>query len=239
MGSKARIAKHILPVMLKAAEERGITTWVEPFVGGANMIDKVPAHFTRIGVDNNYYLIAMWKSLQGGWVPPSLVTEDEYQQIKSNPGDYTDALVGFVGFNLSFGAKWFAGYRRDKAGQKGDMDNMINQSRRAFQSIVNQTPDIQTVQFHCGSYYTFPIPNGSLIYCDPPYAGTTKYKDGFDHSLLWDWVRDASKHNTVFVSEYNAPPDFECIWSGDLNGSLSLQDTGGSKSKEKLFIFKP
>ena len=38
MGSKNRVAKEILPIMLK---ERGQRTWVEPFVGGANMIDKV------------------------------------------------------------------------------------------------------------------------------------------------------------------------------------------------------
>ena len=59
MGSKNRIAKEILPIMLK---ERGQRTWVEPFVGGANMIDKVSGN--RIGADANKYLIAMWKGLQ-------------------------------------------------------------------------------------------------------------------------------------------------------------------------------
>ena len=34
MGSKNRIAKHILPIMIKEANEKGITTYVEPFVGG-------------------------------------------------------------------------------------------------------------------------------------------------------------------------------------------------------------
>ena len=32
MGSKARIAKHILLIMLKEAESKGITTWVEPIL---------------------------------------------------------------------------------------------------------------------------------------------------------------------------------------------------------------
>ena len=31
MGSKNRLAKHILPIMLK---DRGGKPWVEPFVGG-------------------------------------------------------------------------------------------------------------------------------------------------------------------------------------------------------------
>ena len=57
MGSKARIAKHILPIMLAECEKHGITTWVEPFVGGANMIDKVPDTFERIGYDLNNHVI--------------------------------------------------------------------------------------------------------------------------------------------------------------------------------------
>jgi len=35
MGSKNRIAKEILPIILKSVNDKKITTWVEPFVGGA------------------------------------------------------------------------------------------------------------------------------------------------------------------------------------------------------------
>jgi DNA adenine methylase len=45
MGSKNRIAKYILPIML--AERKPDQWWVEPFVGGGNMIDKVDGN--RIG----------------------------------------------------------------------------------------------------------------------------------------------------------------------------------------------
>ena len=31
MGSKNRIAKHLLPFMVEAADKAGVTTWVEPF----------------------------------------------------------------------------------------------------------------------------------------------------------------------------------------------------------------
>ena len=57
MGSKARIAKHILPIMLEEAEKHGITTWIEPFVGGGNMIDKVPNTFERVGYDLDGHVI--------------------------------------------------------------------------------------------------------------------------------------------------------------------------------------
>ena len=64
MGSKNRIAKYLLPIMLEEAEKQGITKWVEPFVGGCGMIDKVPDSFDRVGYDNNKYLIEMYKELQ-------------------------------------------------------------------------------------------------------------------------------------------------------------------------------
>jgi DNA adenine methylase len=47
MGSKNKIAKHILPIMSNYRTNE--MTWVEPFVGGANMIDKVE------GKRNSYY----------------------------------------------------------------------------------------------------------------------------------------------------------------------------------------
>ena len=60
MGSKNRIAKHILPIML--AERKPDQWWVEPFVGGANMIDKFEGN--RIGNDSHEFLIALLVALR-------------------------------------------------------------------------------------------------------------------------------------------------------------------------------
>ena len=57
MGSKNRIAKHLLPIMLAECEKHNINKWVEPFVGGANMIDKVPDSLERVGYDLNDHVI--------------------------------------------------------------------------------------------------------------------------------------------------------------------------------------
>jgi DNA adenine methylase len=71
MGSKNRIAKHILPIML--AERKPDQWWVEPFVGGANMIDKVVGN--RMGNDSHEFLIALLVALRDGYTPPTYISK--------------------------------------------------------------------------------------------------------------------------------------------------------------------
>ena len=68
MGSKARLSKDLVPIINNIIKQKQIDTYIEPFVGGANLIDKIKCD-NRIGVDYNKYLIAMWQSLQSGWLP--------------------------------------------------------------------------------------------------------------------------------------------------------------------------
>ena len=41
MGSKSRIAKDIVPIIQKYINDNEITSYIEPFCGGANVIDKI------------------------------------------------------------------------------------------------------------------------------------------------------------------------------------------------------
>ena len=41
MGSKSRIAKDIVPIIQKCINDNNIDIYIEPFVGGANIIDKI------------------------------------------------------------------------------------------------------------------------------------------------------------------------------------------------------
>ena len=55
----------------------------------------------------------------------------------------------------------------------------------------------------------------------------------FDYVKFWEWCREKSKEgHQVFISEYNAPTDFECIWEMKVNSSLT-KDTGSKKATEK------
>ena len=103
MGSKNRIAKDILPIIL--ADRKKDQWWVEPFVGGANMIDKVEGY--RIGSDLNKYLIALSKEMQKESFQAPIITEKIYKDMKNNPNYYKDWELGFAGFQLSYGSLWY------------------------------------------------------------------------------------------------------------------------------------
>ena len=231
MGSKNRIAKFILPIMIKEANEKGITTWVEPFVGGANMIDKVPNNFQRIGIDYNAHAIEALIAIRDLVDKlPTEVNEDYYKEIKNSEPEPIKSWVRFV---CSFGAKLDNGFARNKTGQ--------NYANAGVNNAKKQSPNLQGVKFINGSYNEYSDFENCLIYCDPPYKGTTSYKTGaFEHDKFWQWCRDMSKKNVVFVSEYEAPDDFICVWQGEVKTNFASQrDEATHKAVEKLFKFSP
>jgi DNA adenine methylase len=224
MGSKRKIAKEILPIILK---NRNPNQWyVEPFCGGCNSLDKVSGN--RIASDNNKYLIALLKKMQEGNIEFPFIGEKEYQEIKNNKDNYPDWILGYVGFQLSFGAKWFGGYRRDKVGIR-DYQNEAQQNLKAQQNLIKD------VTFYNCNYWELEVPNNSIIYCDPPYEGTTKYKDNFDHSKFWNWCNDmVSEGHEVFASEYHAPVGWKSIWNKTVTTTLDVNNY--KEDFENLFV---
>lgn len=234
MGSKARIAKDILAIILK--ERKQDQYYVEPFAGGMNIIDKVSGN--RIANDLNSYLISMFEALCSGWRPEK-IDKEFYNLVKLNKDKFDPYITGWVGFNCSYSGKWFGGY----AGEvKTKIGTVRDYQQEAINNTLKQITKLNQVLFCNKQYFELQIPENSIIYCDPPYQGTTEYKDSkFDSLKFWGWVRDMSiSGHSVFVSEYNAPEDFECIWSKDLTSQLSANGKcGGSKvSTEKLFKLK-
>lgn len=228
MGSKNRISKYILPIILK--DRKSNQYYVEPFCGGCNSLDKVEN--PRIGNDSNEYLIALLKEMQTQ-VPfnPPHISEKDYKDIQSNKNNYPKWLVGYVGFNLSFAAKFFGGYGRDKAGVR-------NYENEARQNLLAQQPRLSGIKFVWGNYSDFDIPDRSIIYCDPPYCGTTSYRDSFDYIRFYKWLTNKkSEGHKVFVSEYAMPNDFTCIWEKEVSSNLDVSKKG-KREVEKLFELK-
>lgn len=237
MGSKNRISKYIAPIIQKAIDDNNITTYIEPFAGGMNMIDKIKCE-NRIANDIHSQLIAMWKELQNGWIPPSHISEEEYNYVKNNQTTLPPYYVGYVGFCATFGARYFQGYAR---GFKNDGITPRDHSNEAYRNIIKQLPQLQNVSFICGDYKQIDIDN-AVIYCDPPYEDTKKYIQVglFNYNEFWNWCREQNERNILFVSGYDAPDDFECVWQKDVIVNFdSLRNESSNKNRtEKLFIIK-
>ncbi|EMQ1359284.1 DNA adenine methylase [Clostridioides difficile] len=232
MGSKARISKDIAPIINKMISEKEINTYIEPFVGGCNMIEHIICK-NKIASDNNDYLIHMWNDLKNGWTPPINMSREKYMDIRDNKNEYSEALVAIAGFCATYNAKWFGGYAGIVKTKIGTSRNYYDE---AIRNIQKQIYKIQDVEFRFGDYKQYSEVKNTLIYCDIPYEGTTQYGTSkrFNHLEFWGWVRNMSKNNIVLISEYNAPDDFKCIYKKQL--TTTFDKNSRKKDIEKLFI---
>ena len=225
-GGKQRISKQIVEVLNEYRKDN--QPLVEPFVGGCNVISKMSGE--RYCYDINEYLIEMYKAVQNGWTPPAIITEEEYDYIRNNK-DKDKPLTGFVGIGCSYSGKWFGGYARNKTGR--------NYCLNAHNSILKQLNEIRDIKFDCKDYKELEF-DDCLIYCDPPYKDTTKYPiiGEFNTEEFWNVMRNWSKNNTVIISEYEAPYDFECI--KEIHTKTDIRNSDGKRENrvERLFMLR-
>lgn len=146
-----------------------------------------------------------------------------------------DAIIGWVGFMGSYNGRFYdGGYSGHKVKIKNGFRDYIGENVR---NTLNQIERLKGVQFICSDYKYLPIYSKSILYCDPPYRGVTKYSYSINHDEFFSWCREKVKQgHKVFVSEYNAPDDFICIWQGKLKTCVNQIIT--KEATEKLFIHK-
>ena len=228
MGGKAKIAKHIVAFLNQHRQPGQL--FVEPFLGGCNILPLMA--LPKWGNEINPSIGMFYSALRDGWEPPGTVTEEEYKALRHAEHS---PLRGFAGMACAFGGDFFAGYATQKTGTR----NYANNGRN---TALKTQPGLQGSTITWTDYRDMIIPDGSLVYCDPPYAGTTGYnKTQFDHDAFWQWVRALSLRCTVFVSEYTAPDDFEVVWEYVRDCGLK-QGKNSTESKpkriERIFQYK-
>jgi DNA adenine methylase len=234
LGGKFRSKKQICEYLKEVIEKNDIKEYIEPFCGSLWITSELAKHDLDINYtvsDSHKALIAMWKELQQGWIPdfPDDLTELEkiYDNLKLTKHTESTPMHGFIGFACSFSGKYFGGFARSRG---------RNHGQESWNSIrKNKLPHLSNFNFDCCDYTKYNGVKGALIYCDPPYAKTTKYSSDFDSSKFWDWVREMSKDNIVLVSECQAPDDFQsvldinvkrCVRSGKDNGVVNVVTEG-------------
>lgn len=209
IGGKSKFQKQLISLM----RPQDYDFYIEPFAGGMNVISNVKGP-KRWANDNNPYLIALWQEIQKGWVPRP-VTRDHYEAVKADPGQYPLHIVAESGFLASFKGLWFGGYN-------GDCLNGRDYNGEMIRNVMKQVEGMRGVNLSCLDYSDLYIPEGSLVYCDPPYKGTKNYHNGlFDSNSFWSWARHISSKCVVFISEFEAPSDFKCVHSFDRKNHMN------------------
>lgn len=240
LGSKNKIAKNIVPIIQRCIDENNITTYIEPFVGGANVIDKIKCD-NKIGSDTNKYLIALLNKLKNE--PdcfPSEISKEHYADVKNdyqqNGTKYEDYYKGLIGFCGAFRGKFFDSCACFDYVSEGKTRNNYKES---LNNILKQRKNILDVEFSVKDYISYKPDKyeNCVFYCDIPYKGTYNYNVEFDYEQFYEWVKQMSKNNYVFVSEYEMPEDFTLVYEQAKKMCLQAQSKRFVVT-EKLYTYK-
>lgn len=228
MGGKTRVASQIAAVM--RAHRKGADTYVEPFLGGGSVAALMAPEFKTVHLsDANESLIMLWKEVVDGWKPPGHITKDQWQTLREDPKP--SAMKALAGFASSYGGKWFAGYA--KAPGRNYVSGGVRELRKFAGGFLHA--EIRHLDYLAAGQFIGP---GTLVYCDPPYEGTTGYGavGTFNSAQFWNAMREWSARGaTVFVSEYSAPEDFVSVWRLKVQVTMDANDNVGT---EQLFTYR-
>lgn len=239
VGSKNKISKYIVPIIQKYIDDNKIRTYIEPFVGGGNIIDKICCE-EKIGNDLKKDLIEFYKATTENPILldtlPEIVDKDLFFKVRDNKQNYETwyymSIMLFASYNAYLQQPTYGGMAKTKDGK------IRNYFQEALNNYKKQLPNLYDIKFTNFDYSYYSDCKNYLIYCDIPYqnCNKVKYIQDFDYDKFWQWARDLSKDNIVLTSEYDAPSDFECIWCKEVN--VSMDYNSRHKRVEKLFIWK-
>jgi site-specific DNA-adenine methylase len=209
VGGKHNQAKRITELFKPFNDGR---TYFEPFLGGASVAEQVhkfwtgPMVLSDINQWNMVVYLAVGKGLINGVF--SVVDKAEWSIVKQAFRDGERSLDVLIKILAVGQGKGVSGCTCGKRA-----DNYCAQAERRWR---NQQPVFQRAKLRRGDYRKIvKSPHGSLIYLDPPYksASSNRYQQPFNYEEFWDQVRVWSRDNVVFVSELDAPEDFEVVLS--------------------------
>lgn len=238
MGSKSRIAKDIVPIIQKYLDDYKIDTYIEPFCGGCNVIDKIQCN-TRVASDVNKYLIELFINRNQVSDLPEIVTKELYDECRKayygdNFSKYEQWYIAGIGFFASYSGRFYDGGFNGTSFLEGKSKrNYYDEAKRNF---LTQIPALDGIIFQHGDYEElYSGQEDCLIYCDIPYEGVKQYNTSrnFDYDRFWRWAEQMSRKNIVLVSEYKAPDKWNSLWQ---KGLIKTMNHGNNvKSIEKLF----
>lgn len=146
MGSKSKIAKFIVPIIQDELAKYGFEYYLEPFIGGANVTDKIECNH-KFASDKQKYLIALYNNLEKLSKLPDMVTKEHYSKVRecynSETQDFEDWYIGAIGFLSSYNGRFFdGGYAGIVTTQIGTTRNYYDEAKR---NLLQQAPSLKGI----------------------------------------------------------------------------------------------
>lgn len=239
LGSKSRLAKELVPIIQEYIDKSNCNTYIELFVGGANIIDKIKCE-NKLGFDYNEDLICLLQYAQNDTelsIAPKECSFEHYKEVRKDKEckSFSKEYRALIGYMASYGGRYFdGGYGRDNRGGKSIYKERLNNFKK-------QTPLLQNIKFECMDYINLDISKyqNCVFYLDPPYINTKKFaKQSIDYEDFYNFCRKLSKNNIVLISEFYMPDDFKCIWEKERKILMKSDRQNGLSKTEKLYIYK-
>jgi DNA adenine methylase len=228
LGGKATSAEHIIKILNNPFFNDYV--YIEPFCGYCHILRRVTNKSSYRASDNNELLIVLLKHVQKTKGEHPHITQAEYTSLRKNP-KANKLRAAYAAFCYSYNGKFFGGYVNKYKGRN------YPKERKSYYDQLHMNPTFSRTKLDFTSYkkYLTDKTKGALIYCDPPYEGTTEYHSTFNSGEFWEDMRGLSKDNYVFISEYSAPKDFVCVAKKMKMNSVA---GGGATRKriEKVFV---
>lgn len=250
-GSKSRLKKQLIPIINKVIELSNYKSYLEPFVGGCNIIEDVKCTF-RTANDYNSYLIKMVKELvklndyelmvfnpDNNWCDKKTYYKfwEHYKKFynkKLEEMNNYDFITGFVGSLYSFSGGFYNSYGVEN-------ESKHYKVKCAWNHLYKQLPKLKGVIFTSFDYLDLNMDH-EIVYLDPPYGQTTQYG-----RIKWDigkwqdwlnWLENQSLKSIILYSTVDVinSKNWELIYEWKLRHQTSGKD--GHYVNEKLYVLK-
>ena len=141
-----------------------------------------------------------------------------------------DIAFAFRRGGRSFAGKFWGGYARGSGNYAKNGHNQLMRRKDSF----NGASFILEDYFSCMG-----MTDADVVYCDPPYQGTTKYYStpNMEYAPFWELCRVLSTRGiVVLISSYEAPFDFQTALVIPTKTSIRNADGVVIPRVERVFI---
>lgn len=186
-------------------------------------------------------VLTIW-SFSNGW--KSYLWGKRYEKEKlqltralfwGNTGTKLDDLYSYSKNETSIAGKYsmFHKWRLEKMNIRSDIDNdqLANILRINRIEQLQQLQQLNSIEYSTLDYRLLNIRKDDIVYCDPPYLGTSADYGGFDNDSFQWWLANCPARQ-IYISEYTKLPHTEVVFSFEKKRAFTIS----GKYREELLL---